>query len=178
MSTATDIIAVSVSGLSLCVSAWAGVTAERARAWQRRRDEEARETRVLVEFVHSTGPEQGWPMFAVGDQVSPPAPTRYTVTLVVVNAGETTEYIAAAFFYPPTIEDGGPFLPAYGDEGPGGSLPHELRPRARLTVPVQLDAEAIEWMRGGFIAEVWLGSGARVRSEVEYLVDDLLANLT
>jgi hypothetical protein len=177
MSTATEVISVTFSGLSLGLAGWAAVTAEQARAWQRRRDEEQRETRVLVEFVHSTGPQRPWPMVATGALVSPSAPIRYTVTLVVINAGETTEYVAAAFFEPSSEVADRPGLRVYGDEGFEGSTPYELPPRARLNVPIDLGANEIEWMRGGFVAEVWLGSGARIESPVEHLHDDLLQNL-
>jgi hypothetical protein len=175
MSTATDIIAVTLSAGSLAVSGWAAATAHRARQWQLRRDAERRETRVRVEFLHSTGPPPGRSRYEPD-----PAPTIYTVTLIAVNDGESIEYLAAAFIHP-AVPEGMPHpaLRIFGSEGHEDTGAYELRPRARMTVPVDLSAEEIDWMRpSGFVAEAWLASGTVVRSEVERLDETLLRDVT
>jgi hypothetical protein len=178
VSIATDIVALSLAGGSLAVSGWAAWTAHQAREWQRKRDEERRATRVRLEFVHGTGPLNVPFVLLGGGSPMPEPPTVYTVSLAVVNDGEATEYVTAAFFVQAT---GNPasMIRVYGSEGGidvAGS--YELRPRATLHVPVELESQQVEWMREGFIADVWLGSGAHVKSDVERLDPVLLDQLT
>jgi hypothetical protein len=164
---AADIIVLVVSGGSFVVAMWAAYTAHKARAWQEQRDKERRATNVALEFIHEIGPDPFYNEWA-GDQPK----NVYTVTLLVRNDGESTEYLTAAFLQQPTAQPRG--LRIYGSEGSGGDPPHELRPRANQRISVQLDTESREWMRPGFVAIVWLGSGERVYSDVEHLVDSLL----
>jgi hypothetical protein len=174
---ATDIIAVSLSGGSLMVAGWAAWTAHRAREWQRERETDRRATRIRLEFVHGVGPMK--PPFVIANRPMPEQPTVYTVSLAVINDGEEPEYVTAAFFTQATEANPANGLRVYGSEGGiEGAQSHELRPRAVLHIPVELESEQVEWMRDGFIAEVWLGSGIWVSSDVEALDPALLADLS
>ena len=46
-----------------------------------------------------------------------------------------------------------------------------------LRAPTDLDDEQLAFLRDGFVGIVWLGSGEGVRSDVEYLRDDILDEL-
>src|ERR671931_222342 len=50
---------------------------------------------------------------------------------------------------------------------------HDLRPRARLTVPGELRERDVEWLRQGFAAVVSLGSGKTIASSEDRLGDFL-----
>jgi hypothetical protein len=65
----------------------------------------------------------------------------------------------------------------FGDEGHEGTEPAELRPRGVLRAPTYLTDEEVAALRDGFAGIVWLGSGAEVISDVEYLEGDLLEEL-
>jgi hypothetical protein len=121
-----------------------------------------------------------YPMFFVGDAQSPPAPIVYRLGIAVVNDGEATEYVTAVFIYSAVTDaDGtGTFRLVFGSEGDIESQQHELAPRARQTLAVELSADEIEWMRRGFVIEAWVASGPRVRSDIEHLMDELLQDLT
>jgi hypothetical protein len=174
VSTVTDVIAVTFSGGSLAISGWAALTAHRARRWQQQRDAARLETRVRLELLHSVSPARHWPLISGG----PEPPTVYTVTLVVVNDGEAAEYVAVAFFQKATDTPGtGMGMRIFGDKGHEGNKAQEVRPRARLTVPIELEPENVEWMRRGFFAEVWLGSGTHILSVVDYLHETELGQL-
>jgi hypothetical protein len=177
VSVATEVVAVSLAGGSLVISGWAAVTAHKAREWQQRRDAERRTTRVHVEFLHSSGPAAHWPLMAMGNTLSPPAPTVYALTLVVVNDGEVREYVNAAFVRSTVTSEEVPGLRVFGSEGHGDIEPHELDPRSRFNVTVELDDEQIAWMNQGFVGEAWLGSGQEVISPVQHLEGALLDNL-
>jgi hypothetical protein len=102
---ATDFIAAG----SLVIGGWAAWTAHKARQWQRERDEERRATRVRIEFVHTTS--------QVGAEPEPP----YTVTLLAINDGESTEYVTAAFLEQPGETEGRIGPRVFGDEGHEGT---------------------------------------------------------
>jgi hypothetical protein len=180
MSTANT-VAIGISAVSLGLSGWASLTAHRGSVWQRKRDEETRLTRVQLEFVHS-----GWPATAGGgilasDAGAPSsglATIFYSVALLIINVGETTEYISAAFLEQWGQPENHSGLRIFGNEGHELFDPYELRPRARLSVPVDLEPDSIEWMRCGFTAAVWLASGVKLRSDVEHLVPELLGEST
>jgi hypothetical protein len=158
---ATDVIAVG----SLVIGGWGAWTAHKARQWQRARDEERRTTRVRIDFAHRTGPG------------GPDRELLYTVTLLAINDGESTEYVTAAFLQQPGELEGQWGLRVFGDEGHEGTEPHELRPRGVLRVPTDLDSDGIAAFRDGFVGIVWLGSGEEVTSDLERLNDDLLDTL-
>ena len=46
-----------------------------------------------------------------------------------------------------------------------------------LRAPTDPDDEQLALLRDGFVGIVWLGSGEGVRSDVEYLHDDILDEL-
>jgi hypothetical protein len=96
----------------------------------------------------------------------------YTLTLTVINEGESTEYVTVAFIEQDTDEEGHQGVRVFGDEGHEGSEPHELRPRGVLRAPTDLDDEQLAFLRDGFVGIVWLGSGQEVRSDVEYLNEE------
>lgn len=171
MSVATDVIAVSLAGGSLLISGWAGWTAHTARQWQRERDEERRTTRVRVTFGHArTEPRQP---SSAGVSVLWASPN-YTLTLTVINEGESTEYVTVAFIEQATDEEGRQGVRVFGDEGHEGSDPHELRPRGALRAPTDLNDDQLAFLRDGFVGIVCLGSGEEVRSDVEYLHPNIL----
>lgn len=98
----------------------------------------------------------------------------------MINDGEATEYVTAAFIYTAWADDYGdrPFRKIFGSEG-DEDVPHrELPPRARISFPVELTVEDIAWMRAGFLAEAWLASGPHLQSAVEQLLDELLQRLS
>ena len=186
MSAATDVIAVTLSGGSLLVAGWAGWTAHRAREWQQERDEEQRATRVGIHFEHHSGPS------------GPDGELVYTVTLLAINHGESTEYVTEASL-DAARETEGPFaggrlsLSMFGGSAPPGTITHhgiradmggvagreryELRPRDVLAAKRDLDKDVITEFRDGFVGVVSLGSGAVVMSDVEQLNDDIVDEL-
>ena len=129
------------------------------------------------------------------------APNVYWLTLTAINDGESSEYVTRAVIETPPggrmeppggrMEPSGgrvregidvpgiPFLldprgGTYMGKGvfsaPPGA-PYELRPRAVLEAPVQLDDLEVETFSGGVVGTVYLASGAQVTTGVEMLVD-------
>lgn len=176
MSTA-DVILRVLTGGSLVVAVWAALTAHRARKWQQQRHAEQRATRVRVEVAtHAVQPMPNYPLFMIGDQVSPPAPMVYTLGVAVINDGEVTEYVTGVFITSAATADDGTRqgLRVFGSEGDEPTPHHELAPRNCMRVPVLVDTDNVPWMREGFVVEAWLASGPRPESPVEQLLPELL----
>ena len=128
--------------------------------------------------MHGIVPEHS-PLVAYAGENLPAGQLQYTVSVQVVNEGETVEYVTfVSLTEGPHDQWNGLGLRIYGSEdGIDDDAAYELKLRERLRIPVALDREQLAWMQRGFIAEVWLGSGAHVHSGIEYLVDDLLEDI-
>jgi hypothetical protein len=102
-----------------------------------------------------------------------------------MNQGESTEYVTAAFVEQADADEegrawlrmDGQGVRVFGDEGHEGTEPYELPSRGVLRAPTDLTNKQVAALRDGFVGIVWLGSGAEVISDVEYLEDDLLDRL-
>jgi hypothetical protein len=167
-----------ISAASLALSAWTSLSSDRARIWQRERDEASRETRLQIGFLHSSAAERGPFVLIASGPPLPPTPILYNLTLLVATVGETTESISGAFLEQAREPGQRHGLRIFGNEGHEPFESHELRPRVRLPVPVELEPGTVAWMQDGFAAEVSLASGARIRSDVEQLDAEHLGALT
>jgi hypothetical protein len=149
---ALAIIGIVIAGFSLGVAFRAASTAHKARVWQRERDEQRFATRVRVEMAHTAERMLGGPI-------------NYALELDVINDGEPTEYVTAAFVVAVRDADSRNIrkvLPVYGDPT-DLQEPRELRPRTRLTFTATPRPDQVEWMRVGMVGVV---AGVRCRGAV------------
>lgn len=173
-SDALSIIAIVVAALGALAALWAAVVTFQQRRDQRVRDRARNETVVRLDFVHET--ITSGPFAMVAQTPLPPPELTYALTLVIRNGGANTEYVTAAFLraHGP-IEHGREGIRVFGNEGAGEF--YELARRAAHRVTTELDREPAGWMTEGFVGEVWLGSGARVESDKQHLVLELLEDV-
>lgn len=153
--------------LSLMLSGWATYTSHKARTWQRRRDEESRQTRARIEFEHEQH-EQPWIVFA-GDPDPRPSPRDYLLRMVVINSGETTEYVRDVFVDLPS----GPLR----IDKVGGSGDSQLVPRGRVVAEMPIAMGSLRQFGAGFRGRALLASGAQILSEDSHLDGALIAAL-
>lgn len=149
------------------VAIYAALVGSGSLGWQVWRERNRLSTKIRVEFEHGTPPR---PMFVVyaGDTDRRPEPLEYELTLVVINDGETTEYVRDAW-----IEDvagtGGNHFDDLGDEG-------QLPPRARVSVSLRTHHVETDFS-AGFVGVARLASGRLVQSKVEHLDAHLLEHI-
>ena len=164
MSTAA--IALAVSILVGCFSAYGVVTARRALRWQQARDAERREQRVHIHFEHAAIPDptSEGAAFLIGGPQN--LPRHYRLRVVVVNRSETsTVWIRSVH-----IEQ------AYGEIGldltDRDAGAHRLEPGEPLVRDIAIDRLGRDFSR--LIAKVHVAPDEWIESPREELHGDLL----
>jgi hypothetical protein len=142
------------------VSRRALAVSKKALAWQQERDRERQETRLVVQFDHEARavPTDDRATWLMGGPEN--LPLDYVLTLVVYNAGETTESISDLFLEDAEQTKGCHIADFLQD--------HVLRPRERIArslTPEQLPFDTA----GGIVGRARLASGKEVASEVAHL---------
>jgi hypothetical protein len=92
----------------------------------------------------------------------------YVLVVVVINDGDTTEYVHDIRVIDPSRR-----LGAGADDGTG---PRELLPRNRLTWPFRPDRLFFDADKG-FTVSVALGSHREIETTMQFLADELLAEI-
>ena len=121
--------------------------------WQIYRERRRLKTTVRIELQHGHGFVEGWPL--IGNHPEPPR--EYLLTVIVVNDGETTEYVHTIGVETP---DGLGFGTDLDDR--------ELQPRGRVAVTLRLGNKDSD-LSAGFYLCAELGSGRVIRSGLEHL---------
>jgi hypothetical protein len=155
--------------VSNVVAIYAAVVGTGSLGWQVYRERRRLRTNVRVEFEHSAR-SVSTPMVSWGDEPPGPDPLYSELAVVIINNGETVEWVRSVW-----IEA------AAGTAGTNLSNEHrgdlELKPRARVfarvdTADLPFDPE------DGFYGIVRLASGEEVRSKLSHLDDVILAHIT
>jgi hypothetical protein len=150
--------------------------------WQVWREHQRLSTDVRVEFEHSAHPRQLFVMVGNGPDRRP-GPLEYELGLVVVNHGQTTEYVRHTFVRNAAETEGFDF----GDMDEGDK---ELPPRGRVfsrVRPAELSPERVFGptipdrfsvdLSEGFYGYARLGSGRIVRSKLEHLDPEITRHI-
>lgn len=146
---------------------YAAAVGSASLGWQIYREIRRLKTDLRVEIEHAARPR---PMYvAFGSDSDPrPEPLEYELTLVVVNDGETTEYVRDA-----AIEDAARTAGYdFGDE----LADKELRPRNRVFAQVRVQDLEFDPSHG-FYGVARLASGREIKSRVERLDNGVLEHI-
>lgn len=137
--------------------------------WQVFRERRRLRTHVRIEFEHGSA-------FLAGSEVLEPRrenrPREYVLTVVIINKGETTEYVSDVLIEP-TNDDG--FGIALGRGPQGDAL---LAPRGRFTCEFPLTQFAHDRnLADGFVAKVRLASGVNLMTKRHELLPEVLQDV-
>ncbi|RKQ90461.1 hypothetical protein C8N24_0264 [Solirubrobacter pauli] len=165
------IVSLATGGIAALIGLHAGWVSRRALnvskktlAWQQKRDEERSETRLVVWFNHEARPILTEPAATVLLGCVSALPMDYWLTIVVYNAGETTDYISDLF-----MED----VKGLGRHVKQFQPDQAIRPRERVTSSFLLPGDPFD-TAAGFIGRAVLAGGVVVESATEHLEPFLL----
>jgi hypothetical protein len=167
MATGLSIAALVIALVSAGGVVYSVVIGKQALAWQKQQDLARVTPSVHIEFEHAAEPRSQ--LFWAGDDLEDerPLPLDYTLTISVVNTGETTEHLKRLRVEAADHSEGVDLTQRGTDT--------ELQPRARFPSEVQLRSIP-EW-ESGFIAIASLVGSGDVASAVEYADDHMLAHI-
>jgi hypothetical protein len=152
------------------IAIYAAAVGSGSLGWQVYREINRSRTKIRVEVEHATRPRQGPFVVWGGDPVDPrPDPIEYELTLVVVNDGETTEFVRDLWIHNPSRGEG-------FDVGLDGDGDAELAPRSRLFQRFALEGLPVD-LSEGFYGQARLASGRVLQSSPERLDDGLLEHV-
>jgi len=137
--------------------------------WQIWREVRRMSTHVRVELEQSSQ-VRGGPFVSVGADVDPrPEPVEYEIAVVVINDGETTEYLRNVWLENAARTEGYDFRPDDRSD-------RELPPRSRIQETVRLPELSLD-LSNGMVGIARLASGRIVESEVEPLDQSILDHI-
>lgn len=147
--------------VSLLIGSWGAYTAHQARKWQRDREAERRATRVRIEVEQLAEPSRAPRVVWLDDEPVPPTPLRHLIKVIVINDGETTEYVRDVALE----NDQGQGLSLIDDEN------HELPPRGRVVADTYVRDPAAGFDFESSPVHGWtrLASGVQITSEPDVL---------
>jgi len=153
--------------VSNVVAIYAGAVGTGSLGWQIYRERRRLRIDVGVEFEHSAEPVRA-PMVSWGEDPKRD-PIESQLTLIVVNRGETIEWVRSVW-----IEDAAETAGYDFEDRMGGDK--ELKPRARVLARVAIDDLPFD-PSGGFYGNVRLASGQLVRSQLQHLDEVILEHV-
>jgi hypothetical protein len=146
---------------------YAAIVGTAGLGWQVWREVRRLRTDIRVEFEHAAKHRQFYVAWA-GDPDTRPEPLQYELTVVVVNDGETTEWVREITIENRARTQGYEFDNTEGDE--------QLEPRSRVFA-----RERVEHMdfdpSDGFVGTARLASGRKIESKLERLNQDILDHI-
>jgi hypothetical protein len=122
---------------------------------------------LRVKFEHAANPSPVFVMIS-SDPDPRPCPIGYELSVVVVNNGETTEYVRDIWVQNATRTEGCDVDKSDTDK--------TLVPRGRVAASLRIDDIDLDFSKG-FIAIVRLASGRLIESKVDHLDKDLLEHI-
>jgi hypothetical protein len=135
--------------------------------WQVWRERRRLRTSVRIDFEHGSNFVYGSQVLGANDN----APREYVLSVVVINDGETTEYVRDIGI---EIADGRGFGFDFG-RGDGDRV---LAPRGRVSHEFRLsDHPDVDLEADGFVALVRLGSGLNLKTGTRRLQPEVLEDL-
>jgi hypothetical protein len=147
---------------------YAAVVGSVGLGWQIWREVRRTRTDIRVEIEHAA--KQRRFFVVVPDDPDPrPEPLEYEVSVVVVNDGETTEYVRGIYLESRARTEGYHF----GNAGEGDQV---LRPRSRIADSVRLNELDFDASRG-VVGIVELASGRSIESKLEMLNQNTLDHI-
>jgi hypothetical protein len=146
---------------------YAAIVGTAGLGWQIWREARRLTTDVSVEFEHAA---QGSRVLVanLSDPDPRPRPIEYELSVVVVNDGETTEYVRDIWIENPTRTEGCDVSASDPDK--------ELVPRGRVVASLRIEGLDLD-LSMGFIAIVRLASGRVIESKVDHLHQHLLDHI-
>ena len=164
-------IALILTGVFGCVTAYNTWTGHRALRWQQRRDQERRERRVEIHFEHASMTEEAGDEATVMLGGRQNLPLYYRLRIVVVNRSETSPVWVRRV----TIEraEGDVGYDLTNEEDPGA---FRLEPGEPWVRDVAIDRLGPDFSKG-VVAKTHLAPDDWVESEAEELMEELLLDI-
>lgn len=145
-------VALIISAVAAAASVYAVLVSRRGLVWQQRRDAERRTPSLQVNLSQGSGTNDMVIMRLDDDQ---PLRWYYRVSVNVVNAGETTEFLSS--IWAQTVDRSS--LLGVTERRGGDDL--ELKPKARASF--DFNAERLTGFENGFVVGTRLASGREFR---------------